>query len=269
MSFHVNWQEKLPLLRCEELQAPHAFTTRLGGVSQGVWESLNLGLSRGDDREAVLENRRRVAAAVGFSTEKLVCTRQIHTDTVRIVTEADWGLGMDIQPNGCDGLVTNVPGTALMVFSADCTMILLEDPVTGAVGAVHAGWRGTALGIVKTAVETMTAAFGSRAGDLRAAIGPCIDRCCFETKSDVPEAMLSALGDEARGAIDDHGDGTYHVDLKALNSIWLRQVGVEQIAISDLCTACNTDRFWSHRRVGDARGVQAAVIVCPHREEPR
>ena len=269
MSFRVDWQAKLPLLRCGELEANHAFTTRLGGVGEGIWESLNLGFSRGDDRENVLENHRRLAAAMDYDPEHLVCTHQIHTDTVRVVAEADWGHGLKVRAPACDGLVTNVPGTALMVFSADCTMILLEDPVTGAVGAVHAGWRGTALGIVKTAVETMTAAFGSRPGDLRAAIGPCIDRCCFETKSDVPEAMLSALGDEARGAIDDHGDGTYHVDLKALNSIWLRQAGVEQIAISNLCTACNTDRFWSHRRVGDARGVQAAVIVCPHREEPR
>lgn len=269
MSFQANWQEKLPLLRCGELRAPHAFTTRLGGVSQGVWESLNLGLSRRDDREAVLENRRRVAAAVGFDTARLVCTRQVHTDTVRVVTEADYGHGMEVEPQACDGLVTNVPGTALMVFSADCTVILLEDPVTGAVGAVHAGWRGTALGIVKKAVETMAAAFGSRPGDIQAAIGPCIDRCCFETKSDVPEAMLDALGDEARTAIDDHGDGTYHVDLKALNSLWLRKAGVERIAVSEICTACHTDRFWSHRRVGDARGVQAAVIVCPHGEEPR
>ena len=269
MSCRVDWQAALPLVRCDELQVPHGFTTRLGGVSSGIWESLNLGLSRGDDREAVLENRRRLAAAVGFDPARLVCTRQVHTDTVRVVTEADWGLGMDIQPEACDGLVTNVPGTALMVFSADCTMILLEDPVTGAVGAVHAGWRGTALGIVKKAVETMAEAFGSRPGDLRAAIGPCIDRCCFETKSDVPEAMLAALGDEACVAIDDHGDGTYHVDLKALNRLWLRRAGVEWISVSDLCTACHTDRFWSHRRVGDARGVQAGVIVCPHREEPR
>ena len=269
MSFQVNWQDALPLVRCEALQAPHGFTTRLGGVSRGVWDSLNLGLSRGDDPHAVLENRRRAANAVGFDLGKLVCTRQVHTDTILTVTEAHWGLGADIQPVACDGLVTNVPGTALMVFSADCTMILLEDPVTGAVGAVHAGWRGTALGIVKKAVETMAAAYGSRPGDLRAAIGPCIDRCCFETKSDVPEAMLDALGDEARTAIDDHGDGTYHVDLKALNSLWLRKAGVERIAVSEICTACHTDRFWSHRRVGDARGVQAAVIVCPHGEEPR
>lgn len=269
MSFSVNWLDPLPLLRCDALRAPHAFTTRLGGVSTGVWESLNLGLSRGDSREAVLENRRRLAAAMGYEPQKLVCTRQIHTDTVRVVTEADWGLGLDIQPRDCDGLVTNVPGTALMVFSADCTMILLEDPATGAVGAVHAGWRGTALGIVKKAVETMAEAFGSRPEELCAVIGPCIDRCCFETKADVPEAMVASLGEGARAAIDDHGDGTYHVDLKALNTMWLRRAGVERIEVSDLCTACNTERFWSHRRVGDARGVQTGVIVCPRREEPR
>lgn len=267
MSCHVNWQEKLPLVRCDALEAPHGFTTRLGGVSEGVWASLNLGLSRGDDRDAVMENRRRLAAAVGFDPAKLVCTRQVHTDTVRVVTEADYG--MDIQPDACDGLVTNVPGTALLAFGADCTVTLLHDPVTGAVGAVHAGWRGTALGILKTAVETMASAFGSRPGDLRACIGPCIQRCCFETRSDVPEAMLAALGEEARDAVDDHGDGTYHVDLTALNRLWLERAGVGCIVASGLCTACDPERFWSHRKTGDARGVQGAVIVCPPREEPR
>ena len=268
MSFQVNWQEKLPLLRCDGLKAPHAFTTRLGGVSEGVWASLNLGTHRGDVPERVLENHRRLAEAMGYDPARLVCTHQIHTDTVRVVTAADHGQGIRISAPDCDGLVTAEPGTALMAFSADCTLILLEDPVTGAVGAVHAGWRGTALGIVKKAVETMAEAFCSRPGDLRAAIGPCIDRCCFETKADVPEAMLAAMGDEARATIDDHGNGTYHVDLKELNGIWLRRAGVEHIETSCLCTACNTDRFWSHRRVGDARGVQAGVIVCARGEEP-
>ena len=260
-------QEKLPLLRCGELEATHAFTTRLGGVSTGVWESLNLGLHRGDDPACVRENHRRVAAAVGYDVSRLVMTRQVHTDTVRVVTAADWGQGLETPAPDCDGLVTNVPGTALMAFSADCTVTLLHDPSTGAVGAVHAGWRGTALGIVQKAVDAMAEAFGSCRADIRACMGPCIRRCCFETRNEVPEAMLQALGDAARIAIDDHGDGTYHVDLVALNQIWLERAGVGKIWALPCCTACDPGRFWSHRRAGDARGVQAGVIVCSGGEE--
>lgn len=249
--------------------SPHRFTDRSGGVSTGHLSSLNLGFSRGDERENVLENHRRLAEAVGYDLEKLVCTHQIHTDTVRVVTEADWGQGVFHSPAPeCDGLVTNVPGTAVMAFGADCTVTLLEDPVTGAVGAVHAGWRGTALGIVAKAVDTMVSAFGSRREDIRACIGPCIQRCCFETRSDVPEAMLNALGDDARIAIDDHGDGTYHVDLVDLNSIWLKRAGIVEPWALPYCTACDTERFWSHRKVGDRRGVQAGVIVCTGRKMP-
>ena len=249
-----------------DFMSPHRFTDRFGGVSTGHLASLNLGFSRGDDRENVLENHRRLAAAVGYDVEKLVCTHQIHTDVVRVVTEADWGQGLFTQAPDCDGLVTNVPGTAVMAFGADCTVTLLEDPVAGAVGAVHAGWRGTALGIVAKAVDAMVSAFGSRREDIRACIGPSIHRCCFETRADVPEAMVKALGDAAHGAIDDHGDGTYHVDLQELNLLWLERAGIRNAMALPHCTACDTERFWSHRKTGDARGVQAGVIVCTGRK---
>lgn len=267
MSFETIHCRELEYLRASSLEAPNAFTTRRGGVSEGVWESLNLGVHRGDRPGHVLENHRRLAAAMGYDVRRLVMTRQIHTDRVRVVTGRDCGQGLFYPAPDCDGLITREPGVALMAFSADCTLILLSDPETGAVGAVHSGWRGTALGIVKKAVEAMVSEFGSRPADIRAAIGPCIGRCCFETRADVPEAMLAALGEEARTAIDDHGDGTYHVDLKDLNAIWLRRAGVEHVETSCRCTACETEVFWSHRRVGDARGVQASVIVCPDPKE--
>lgn len=264
MSFETVKQGDLEYLRAASLQAPHAFTSRHGGVSKGELSTLNLGFSRGDDPANVLENWRRLGSAVGFTPEHLVLTHQIHGDQVRVVTEADRGQGIITRPApDCDALATNVPGLAIAAFTADCTPILLCDPIKGAAAAVHSGWRGAALGIVKKAVETMTAAFGSDPKDIRAAIGPCIGRCCFETRADVPEAMRAALGPDAEIAIDDHGDGTYHVDLKALNRLWLQRAGVEQVETCPLCTACDTERFWSHRRVGDARGSLAAVIVCP------
>ena len=136
------------------------------------------------------------------------------------------------------------------------------DPVRRAVGACHAGWRGTALGIAAKTVERMAQAYGTRPADLRCAIGAGISRCCFETRSDVPEAMTAAVGAVAMSFVDDHGDGRFHVDLKGLNRLWLLRAGVrpEQIAVSDACTACDLDTFFSHRRTGNARGAMAALI---------
>jgi len=148
----------------------------------------------------------------------------------------------------------------LTVFSADCTPILFYDPVAGAVGACHAGWRGTAAGIAARVVEQMRSEFGSEPKNIRAAIGPCISQCCFETREDVPNAMLKTLGEEARSFILPKGE-KFLVDLKGLNALWLRRAGVEQISVAEECTACEPDRFWSHRRVGDRRGSLAALIT--------
>ncbi len=245
------------------IQIPHGFTTRYGGVSSDHLSSLNLGTHRGDNPENVVKNYEIMGISLNFDIKKTVFTKQVHGDFVRVVTEKDWGDGLFREVvTPCDGVVTNVPGTALVAFSADCTPILLWDSKTGAVGAVHAGWRGTALGIVKKAVETMVSAFGSNPADIKAAIGPCISRCCFETHGEVPQAMLDALGDDAKPAIDQVGE-KFHVDLKQINGIWLQKAGVTQIDTLPNCTACHPDTFWSHRKTGDARGSLAAIIVCP------
>ena len=149
----------------------------------------------------------------------------------------------------------------LVVFTADCTPILLHDPVTGAVGAVHAGWRGTAQAIGAKAVKAMVEHFGCDPADIRAAIGPNIGRCHFETDADVPEAMLAAYGEEAARYIEKRGE-KYFLDLKAINALALRRCGVTHIDISDDCTMCSPDRFWSHRVTRGIRGSQGAVIQC-------
>ena len=195
---------------------PHCFSTRFGGVSEGVLASLNLGVHRGDKPKNVLENYRRLGEAVGFDAKRTVFTKQIHSDIVERVAKA--------------------------------------------VGAVHAGWRGTAAAIAAKAVERMTVEFGSKPENIRAAIGPCISQCCFETDRDVPDAMLNAFGDAAREAIREVG-AKYYVNLKALNALALTRAGVQQIDIAAECTACAPDRFWSHRRVGNHRGSLAAMIL--------
>ncbi len=258
----------LEYLTADGIAVPHGFTTRLGGVSEGALASLNLGTRRGDDPARVLENYRILGRAIGFAPENLVLTRQIHSDIVRRVGRAEAGAGL-FRPDleGCDGLITDEPGIGLVAFAADCTPVLLWDPETGAVGAVHAGWRGTANRIAAKAVRAMTDAFGTRPEHLRAAIGPNIGPCCFETDADVPEAILASVGPAAKPWIRVRHGGKFDVDLKSVNRLILEQAGVRHIDVSTDCTACRPDRFWSHRRVGAARGAQGAVIVC-RKEEP-
>ncbi len=255
-------KDALQYLVAEGISVPHCFTTRFGGVSTGHLSSLNIGASRGDDPENVAQNYKILGDALGFSTGNLVLTRQTHSDIVRPVTRADAGKGLShaAYPE-CDALITNTPGVALVVFTADCTPILLWDRVTGAVGAVHAGWRGTAAGIAGKCVEAMVNHYGCDPKNIHAAIGPNIGKCCFETDGDVPDAMRAALGADAEPYIAEKGE-KYHLDLKAINAIFLRRSGVTQIEVSEACTACEHDRFWSHRVTQGNRGSQGAIILC-------
>jgi len=249
------------IINADNISVPHAFTTREGGVSEGIFASLNIAMHRGDEAENVAENFAILADAVGFDVKNLVLTRQTHSDIVRVVTKNDaCGLDHHAYPE-CDALITNDEGCALVVFTADCTPILLWDSVTGAVGAVHAGWRGTAADIAGKTVRKMVKEFGCDPNNIRAAIGPNIGVCCFETDRDVPDAIIAEFGAEAEAFIHKTGK-KYQVDLKAVNAFALRRAGVENVAISDDCTMCQPDRFWSHRVTGINRGSQGAVIVC-------
>lgn len=252
----------LEYLQAEGITARHCFTTRFGGVSEGVLSSLNIGIHRGDRWENVLKNYEILGNALGFDTKNIVLSHQTHTDTVLKVGKAQAGSGLyGPELPECDGLITNEPGVALAIFTADCTPILLHDPVTGAVGAVHAGWRGTAASIAGKAVAAMVREFGSRPEDIRAAIGPNIGVCCFETDRDVPEAMVAAFGEEAKPFIFPKED-KYYVNLKEINALVLRRAGVDHIEISTDCTVCQSHRFWSHRVTRGDRGSQGAIIVC-------
>ncbi len=252
---------ELEYLRSGNIAVPHCFTTRLGGVSVGNLESLNLSFHRGDREENVAKNYRILASALDFDAGDLVLTHQVHSDIVRSVTKADH-LGFDhhLYPE-CDGLITNDPGTALVIFTADCTPVLLWDEKTGAVGAVHAGWRGTAQNIAGKAVEKMCAEFGCEAKNIHAAIGPNIGPCCFETDREVPDAILATFGHAAGQFIRPAGD-KFYLDLKKINALALQQAGVTHINISADCTMCQPDRFWSHRVTKGQRGAQGGIIVC-------
>ena len=264
MAFQIQEQNGVVFLTSSLLPVPHAFSTRLGGVSPAPWDSLNLRPGMGDGGDALRENYRRFCGCAGVSMDRLVLSRQVHETTVRPCTAIDAGKGLDRQRDyDADGLITNEKNLPLAVFSADCGVILLHDPVTGAAGGVHAGWRGCAGGILERAVQAMGENYGAKPENLLAAIGPCIGQCCFETDGDVPQAMRSALGPEAEPFLEKRG-AKYHVDLAGLNRWWLLRSGLlpEHIDVSGLCTACQPDLFWSHRKMGEARGVQCAAIQC-------
>lgn len=261
MSVITKKQGTLEYLIAEGITAPHCFTTRYGGVSTGSQESLNLAVGRGDSEENVQANLRILAKALGYDAEKYVLTRQTHSDIVRVVTDADCNGFFHRDYPECDGLVTNTPGITLMVFTADCTPLLFHDPVTGAVGAAHAGWRGTAQNIGAKTVEAMVKNFGCKPENIRAAIGPNLSQCHFETDLDVPAALTACYGDEVLPFIRQKGE-KYFPDLKAINALGLRRAGIRQIEISENCTWCESERFWSHRVTKGDRGSQGAVITC-------
>jgi hypothetical protein len=244
--------------------ACHGFSTRMGGVSPAPWDSLNVGTGRGDDLERVRENARRFCAAVGVDHwQRLVYSHQVHLDTVRCCTMADAGKGLFCERDyEADGLMTDVPGLPLMIFSADCIPVLLYDPVRRVVAACHAGWRGTAMGIAAKTVSRMAEVYGCQRQHIRCAIGPGISKCCFETDADVPSAMEQALGREAEPYLTALGHQRFLVDLKGINGHWLEKAGIlaENIVISDDCTSCKRKLYWSHRHTGFDRGVMGAVI---------
>ena len=261
MSVITKKLEELEYLTAEGISVPHCFTTRLGGVSTGIFDSMNIAIKEGESAENVRRNVEILARALGFDTAHLVTTRQTHSDIVRVVTKQDHVSIFHRDYPECDAVVTNDPGTALMIYTADCTPMLFYDPVTGAVGAAHAGWRGTASAIGAKTVAAMAASFGCRPEDIRAAIGPNIGQCHFETDADVPQARRDAFGPEVEQFILAK-DNKFYVNLKEVNALILRRCGVRHIEISDACTMCQPDRFWSHRYTHGQRGSQGAIIVC-------
>lgn len=260
---------RLPLLSFPALDqagiAEHCFTTRLGGVSEGKFASMNLTFSRGDDREHVLENYRRVAAAMGTIPDRFVLTYQVHRTNVIRVTEADAGKGVtrDRDWDDADGLVTDTPGLVLSVFAADCVPILFLDPKRRAIGACHSGWRGTVGRIGGRVIGEMEAAFGSDPEDILCGIGPSICRDCYEISDDVAEQFLAAFPGYEGEILENHHNGHWQLDLWEACRIGLREAGVldENIHTTDICTCCNPELLFSHRASGGEHGNIGGFIM--------
>lgn len=246
-------------------------TTRLGGVSNKPFDTLNLGFSTGDDRDDVLANRARVAKALGASPERIVTAGQVHGTNVAVVRESDAGSLI----RETDALVTDVPGLPLLILTADCVAVLLCDTRRRAVGIAHAGWRGTLANIVGATVETMHDAFGTKPSDLIAAVGPSIGPCCYEVGAEVVDAFFAehaAIADEILQPLDFASAGSFEagvnedhriLDLWRANALMLIDAGVPEgnIDIAEACTAHNTAQFFSHRAEGGRTGRSGAVIM--------
>ena len=250
MAFIEENENGLVYMRSTLIGARHAFTTRFGGVSGGDFATLNLGSNRGDDPACVRENYRRLCALFGVGIDGAAVTDQVHKNAVRIVTAADRHVCMSKVPYEADGLVTAEKGMPLFCFSADCVPALLWDGEHGVAGAIHCGWRSSVSDILFNALEAMRS-LGAEPGSVRAAFGPAIGRCCYETGDD-------------EGLFDRCADGKTMVDLRAANARRLVQLGVpaENIDVSGECTCCLHDKYWSHRYTrGISRGSQASGIM--------
>ena len=244
----------------------NGFSTRLGGASKGRFATMNFSYSRKDDPADVLENFTRMADTLGVERDRMVVSYQTHTTNVRRVTREDEGKGVirERDYRNVDGLITDVPGITLVTFYADCVPLYLVDPVHHAIGLSHSGWRGTVRRMGQVTMDAMKEAFGTRPEDVTACIGPSICRDCFEVGEEVAEAFADAFDPKYRDALyrANAKPGKYQLDLWKANEIIFQEAGVpkEQIHTTNICTMCNSDYLFSHRRVGEERGNLAAIL---------
>jgi len=265
--------DHVPVIKYKKLDIEgirHGFSTRMGGVSTGAFTSMNLSFTRGDDPEKVMENFRRFGAAVGAAPEQMVFTDQTHTVNVKTVTDADCGRGIlrDRDYHDIDGIVTDCPGVCLVTFFADCVPLFFVDPVKKVIGLSHSGWRGTVGKIGMETVTLMKERFGCRPEDIIAAIGPSICRDCYEVGRDVADAFRASFTEaQYSRMITSKPDGRYLLDLWQANAFILEDSGIlsGHIAMPDICTCCNSETMWSHRRTGALRGSLAAFLMIQER----
>lgn len=231
----------------------HALFTRQGGVSRPPFATLNVGHTVGDDLGAVRVNHERALAALGWRREEVTTAGLVHGARVVVVRPEDQGRVFQ----ATDGLVTDAPGVALMLRFADCVPVLFYDRRRRAIGLAHAGWRGLPAGVVGATVATMTASLECRPADLWAGIGPSIGPCCYEVGPEVVEQVKAAVN----GSDPFRWQGErVHLDLWAAVQSQLEESGVGEIEVAELCTACHTDDWFSHRAERGETGRFGVVI---------
>ncbi len=238
----------------------HCFTTRRGGVSSGPYASLNLRFHCDDTKENVIENHRIICDAIGIDYRRLVCSKQVHEDKIHIAGEDDCGNGIMFENRfeSVDGLMTNKPNIPLLTVYADCVPLFLLDTRKRVIASVHSGWRGTVARIGYKAVEMMKAKFGSCPDDILAAIGPSIGKCHFEVSDEIAALFIREFGEETA---ERYGE-KYHVDLQTACMGQFLKAGIPEknITVAGICTYCNSDLLFSHRKTNGIRGNLGAII---------
>ena len=244
----------------------HLFSTRVGGVSKGIYSTMNLSYTRGDEKEAVDENFRRIAGVLGCVLDDIVCSDQTHTVNLRIVTGEDRGKGV-LYPRDytdIDGLLTDEPGLVLATFYADCVPLYFVDTKKRAIALAHSGWRGTVARMGRCVTEKMKETYGTNPEDIVAAIGPSICQACYEVSEDVADAFAQefCMDGQADEILISKGGGKYRLDLWRANEIVLTEAGIpaEHIQVTDICTCHNSEYLFSHRASHGRRGNLGAFL---------
>ena len=236
------------------------FSTKLGGVSKGECATMNISTTRGDDPEAVNENRRRLAAAIGVEERKMVYTNQTHTTSVAVVDETNYG---ETMPE-TDGMITNVSGLCLVTFYADCVPLYFVDPVKRVIGLSHSGWRGTVHKMAIATVRKMQETFGCDPVDIRSVVGTSICQECYEVSEDVIDEFRANYKETDWDSLFYRKEnGKYQLDLWRANEINLLDAGVkaEHMAVTNVCTCCNHELLFSHRYTKGKRGNLSAFLA--------
>ena len=270
---------ELKLFRADNLEIPclvfpglektgvvkHLFSTKLGGVSKDIFATMNVSYTRGDEKEAVDENYRRIASCLDSKVEDFVCSDQTHTDNIRIVTKADCGKGT-VYPKDyqdVDGLVTNEKDIVLATFFADCVPLFFVDPVEKVIGLSHSGWKGTVQKIGKKTVEMMGLHFGSKPENIHAAIGPSICQDCYEVSEDVIRQFKDSFDETLwKDLFYPTKPEKYQLNLWEANRQIMIEAGIpeSQIEVTDVCTCCNPEILFSHRATNGRRGNLGAFM---------
>jgi YfiH family protein len=227
----------------------HFFSTKIGGVSTGEFENLNLGVYTEDSKDNILTNMNKIFSACGMDSRRIVYLNQIHSDCFFQVSEENY---IDIKGACGDALITSAKGIAIGVFTADCVPVILVDSETKTAAVIHAGWKGTYKNIVKKVICQMVDKMGTNTDNIEAVIGPSIGPCCFEVGSEVAEKFNFVLRKEGR----------YYVDLWKENEKQIIESGVhsDKITTGNLCTVCEDDLFFSYRRDSGKTGRMGTFV---------
>lgn len=268
MPYSINNEQGVRYLSCNLLAGYdfllHAFSTRQGGVSLGPYSSLNLSPDVGDEAQNVAKNRQLFCQALGIDVEQVFSLNQVHGNRVLLVDEqllAMWRKGQLKQPISADAVLTDQPGVALTVLTADCLPIIIVNPKMQAIALVHAGWRGTCRGVTQKTLSKLIECFGGLAADFFVSMGPCIGSCCYEVSSDVVDVFREKFSDwhkycSRKGA-------TWGLDLVGANCAQLIGAGVlpQNISQVDCCTACHPDMFFSYRKSAGKTGRMLSLVT--------